>query len=228
MKKLKKCFIIVGTAVAVVLLCVLTAFAVRDYDKSHLEKVEVVKEVEVPVEHIVEKEAEISGEVIESGLHNIGKLCTAEYYYTHVEHYDSSKKFHDFEIPFTSSSFIYSYEGKVLAGIDFERITIEKDEAAKSIVVGIPHAEIVSSDVDQDSFELYDEKNSVFNPIEVKDVTDSFADLKNSEEKKAVDNGLLERAEENATRLIENLIRGSYKAVDYEIKIEFSEDAPQE
>ncbi len=52
-------------------------------------------------------------------------------------------------------------------------------------------------------------------------MADSFADLKNSEEKKAIENGLLDKARESAVILVENFMRGSYDVGDYEIKVLF-------
>lgn len=77
--------------------------------------------------------------------------------------------------------------------------------------------------MDQDSFQLYDEKNNIFNPISVTDVADSFANLKNTEEQKAIEKGLLDKAKENAILLVENFMRGSYDVGGYEIQVMFEQ-----
>ena len=160
----------------------------------------------VEKETIIEKEVEITGVTIRNGLRNCGKLVTAEYYFTHVTTFDSSKEIKGFTIPLTKSSFVYSYDGVIYAGIDFSKIEVEKDDINKIITVTIPKAEIISSEVDPDSFRLYDEKNNIFNPIKVQDVTDSFAELLKDEEAKAVEKGIYDKAAENAKTLIENFI----------------------
>lgn len=189
------------------------------YDSRHEKTHEVIKEV--PVKKIVKEEVQISGETIRSNMANMGKLCTAEYNYTHVETINESKKMKEFKIPFTTSTCIYSYDGVIMAGINFENIRIDKNDEAKIINVSLPNAEIISSDVDQDSFKLYDEKKSIFNPISVTDVTDSFANLKNNEEEKAKEKGLLNKAENNAIILIQNFIQNSYNVENYDIKVQF-------
>lgn len=151
-------------------------------------------------------------------MEDIGKLCTAEYSYTHVEHVDDSKKIKGFKIPFTTSTFTYSYDGSIKAGIDFTKIQVDKDDTEKRITVTLPEVEIISSEVDQNSFQLYDEKNSIFNPIAVTDVTDSFTALKESEEKKAIEKGLFEQAKENAVAVVKNFMR-SYGVEDYQIDV---------
>lgn len=199
--------------------CCIVFLGTKFYYSRQIKTVEVIKEI--PVEKIVEKEVVISGDTIRASMANIGKLCTAEYGYTHVERVDSSREIKGYKIPFTTASFIYSYDGTILAGIDFGEIRVDKDDAKKTIKVTLPKAEIISSDVDQDSFQLYDEKNNIFNPIRVTDVADSFADLKNTEEQKAIEKGLLDKAKENAVVLVENFMRGSYDVGDYEIEVLF-------
>ena len=172
-------------------------------------------------EGITEKKVEISGDTIRESMENIGKLCTAEYNYTHVEQADSSREINGLKIPFTTSSFIYSYDGTIMAGIDFTNIQIDKDDMGKKITITLPDVEIISSAVDQDSFRLYDEKNNIFNPISVTDVADTLADLKNSAEKEAVEKGLLNKAKENAIALVENFMHSTYSIEDYKMEVLF-------
>lgn len=217
--KIKRMKRMIINILVVVLLCCGIFFGTKFYYSRQVNTVEIIKEV--PVEKIVEKEVQISGETIRTSMANIGKLCTAEYNYTHIEKVDSSREINGYTIPFTTSMFIYSYDGTIMAGIDFTKIQIDKNDAEKVITVTLPNVEIISSDVDQDSFTLYDEKNNIFNPISVTDVADSFADLKNSEEEKAIEKGLFDRARESAVTLVENFMRGSYDVEDYEIEVVF-------
>ena len=216
---MKKIINTIAYIFTLVLACGCVFWGTKKYYSKQPELIEVIKEIEV--EKVIEKEVEISGETIRASMANIGRLCTAEYNYTHVERVDSSREIKGFEIPFTTATFIYSYNGTIMAGIDFTKIQIEKDDIAKVITVTLPNVEIISSDVDQNSFELYDEKNNIFNPISVADVADSFADLKNSEEQKAIEEGLLEKAKTNAISLVENFMHGSYDVEEYTIKILF-------
>jgi len=218
-KVLKKIWNKAKNILVVIALCSIVFLGTKIYDKSHIKPIEVIKEV--PTEKIIEKKVEISGETIQAGMENIGKLCTAEYSYTHVEHENSAREIKGFEIPFTTSSFIYSYDGTIMAGIDFAKIQIDKDDIEKVIIVTLPDVEIISSDVDQNSFELYDEKNNIFNPISVADVAGSFHDLKSSEEAKAIEKGLFEKAKENAVTLVKNFMCGSYDVKDYDIEVVF-------
>ena len=190
--------------------------------KGKYENRKVVERVEIPVEkekfvdRIVEVEtkAVITGEMIQEKLRDIGELATEEYTYTEIGTFDSNKSVqifgYDVNLPLTQSKFIYSYDGTIKAGIDFTQLTVEKDEAGRKITVTLPAARILSSELDEDSFQLYDDKNNVFNPYGVSDVNDTNKKIKTQAEERALEKGLLERAEENAETMIYNLLRSAY------------------
>ena len=212
MKTLKRIILIL----LVLALCAGSFFVAKKYYGGQKET--VVQEVEKIVE--VQKEITVSGQTIQSGINDIGVLCTAEYYFEHVENYkDQLQTQGGHNIPFTSASFIYSYDGKITAGIDFTGVVVIKDDNTKTVTISVPKAQIISSEIDEDSFKLYDERNNLFNPISVSDVAFSFADLIKSEEQKAIDSGLLERAQDNADSIIRNFIGSTYSLQDYTITI---------
>lgn len=155
---------------------------------------------------------------IEYGLHDIGELATESYNFTKVETYESSKQMSGITIPFTKSKFIYSYNGVIKAGIEFGDIVLDFNTEEKVVTVKLPKVKILSSELDYDSFKLYDEKNSIFNPISVEVVNESNNNLLTTAEKEAVRGGLFERAEENAKRIITNFIKGYLE--DYTVKFE--------
>lgn len=162
------------------------------------------------VEKLVEVEKVISSEMLQDGLNDMGVLVTEEYYFTEVMSFSSVKKFLKTEITlgFTESSYLASYDGIVTAGTDFTGITVEKDEAASRITIHIPPAEIRSVTIDPESFELYSEKVGLGNPLSVEDFNTSLIELENSARTKALDRGLLERADENARNVIGNFVGG--------------------
>ncbi|MBO7333354.1 MAG: DUF4230 domain-containing protein, partial [Lachnospiraceae bacterium] len=83
-------------------------------------------------------------------------------------------------------------------------------------------AKIHSSSIDPDSFKLYDSKNSIFNPVSVTNVTDSFAALLKDEEAKAIEKGILDKAQKNAEDMVENFVEGVLP--DYKVIIATVED----
>lgn len=217
-KKIKK----IVFCVVIVLVMAATGIVVfkctRAYYKKH--PATKVKEVVNTQNVYIEKDIVLSGETIEAGIRDIGKLNTAEYYFTHVEMFDSTKSIREWPIPGTRSSFIYSYDGSIFAGIDFSKIVLQKDDENKKITISLPDPEVISSQIDPDSCTVYEEKNNILNPIHVSDVTDSFEDMIDSEVAKAIDNGILDRARDNAKSLIENFVKSGYAVGDYKIVFE--------
>ena len=106
----------------------------------------------------------------------------------------------------------------IAAGIDFSKITVEKDEAAREIVVRIPLPEILSVDIDPESFALYSEKEGLGNPISITDYNNALIELESSAAQKAIDRGVLERAAENAQALIKTFILSLVDAGDYTLR----------
>ncbi len=173
---------------------------------------------------VVTERVEITGEIIRSGLSDIGELATEEYGFTQVETYDSTKSAQlfnvTFDLPLTRTKFIYSYDGVIKAGVDFAEVEVEKDDLKRLITVRLPKSHILSSEIDYDSFELYDEQTSIFNPISVRDVNDTNRAMLRAAEKDALAKGLLEKADKNAETLIKNFLRGGYDVREYAIRVE--------
>ena len=216
--------------IALLMIAVALVFGIRSYTayKNDLlekereqESVEKAEPVETTEKKIFLKDITLTGETIESGLRDIGKLCTAEYYYTHVETFESQIDLFGLKIPGTKSSYVYSYDGKILAGVDFTKITVDKDDHSKTIRISFPKAEIISTDIDQDSFTLYGEKKGLFNPFEVEDFALSQSDMVRMEEERALNDGLLKRAEENAEQILSNFLVGTFDLERYTITTTF-------
>ncbi len=192
-------------------------------NKKTVEYVEVPVEKEKLVEVPVEVKAVVTGEIMQEKMRDIGELASEEYNYTEVGSFDKSMSVqlfgYDVTVPFTQSKFIYTYEGTIKAGVDFKQITVEKDEESKRITVTLPKARILSSELDENSFQLYDEKNSVFNPFSVKDVNTTNRTLKENAEEKAIAKGLLKRADTHARTMIRSLLLSTFDVGEYMIQV---------
>ncbi len=144
---------------------------------------------------------------IQGTIENIGELATSEYIYTSCDvHNNDAKKLFGIELGFTASRGIYCYDGVIKAGIDFEKIDIKNSNG--KIVVKMPEAEILSNEVKEESLRTLDEKNFIFNKLSMDDYSDVVSELKSAAEEKAIENGLLKNAENNAEEIIENTIKG--------------------
>ena len=93
------------------------------------------------------------------------------------------------------------------------------DVGDKSIEVRIPAAEILSHEIYEDSLKVYDERESIFNRIDIEDYNDFSKDQKSEIEKKAIKKGLLKEADEESKRAIEEILMGDTILSKYDIKI---------
>ena len=164
----------------------------------------VVREKEV--EKIVTVEKEISAATLTDGVRELGLLVTDEYYFTEVVSYSSVKKLWKIELPLTESSYLVSYDGVVRAGVDLAAASVEKNDEQKLIRVTLPEAAITDVDIDPESFKLYSEKTGLGNPISAEDFNNSLIELETTAREKALERGVLARADENAHALARNVI----------------------
>ena len=145
-----------------------------------------------------------SSDTIRDGLSNMGVLITQEYYFTQVETYTKEKNI--FLIIPSSSGFMYSYDGAVLAGVDFEKIGVQTDEDRKVVTVDLPPSEIQAVTIDRDTFKIYSEKESIWNPLKLEDYNISLAEFEDAAKEKALGSGILERSDQQAQKLVSEFI----------------------
>ena len=149
---------------------------------------------------------EIELDLIKSDIQEIAELATMQYLFTDAARFSDSAYLGDWKVPFTEKSFTLKWDGVIKAGVNLENVQISVDESAMKIVVTLPAAQILSYEIDNESIEKLDEKNNVFNPISVDDkVTLDTATEKEMRER-AIQNGLLEDAWENAKDIIARLL----------------------
>ena len=106
----------------------------------------------------------------------------------------------------TTSGFTYSYDGSVLAGIDFGQVQIETDEDTQTITVDLPASEIQAVTIDRDTFKVYSEKDSLWNPLKLEDYNVSLVEFENAAKEKALENGILKRSDEQARTIVREFI----------------------
>lgn len=156
-----------------------------------------------------------STDTIQDGLANMGVLITQEYYFTQVEKYAKEKTFLKFIT--SSSEFMYSYDGAVMAGIDFEKIEIKTDEDRKIITVDMPDSEIQAVTIDKDTFKIYSEKDSLWNPLKLEDYNISLVEFEDAAKEKAIASGILGRSDEQARNLVREFISSLPNTGEYTI-----------
>lgn len=149
------------------------------------------------------------------GFEDIGELATQTAYCTEVNVTDASRELFGMKIPFTQSKYIYSYDIEIKAGFNFAEI--EWDVNGSTIEVRLPAAKILSSEVDQDSLEVYHEDESIFRQISLEENNQAVAKLRETAVNDAIENGLLENARENAESILTSFFAGVYDMDEYKI-----------
>lgn len=152
----------------------------------------------------VEETTELDAVVLENQLTGISELASVTYSYTNMAQFRNSSEFYGMKVPFTTKSFILTYDGVIKAGVDLSAAEVRVSGTA--VTVKLPEAAILSHEIDEDSVEVFDEKTSIFNPFTVKDMAAFQADQKQAMEAKALDKGLLTEAAEKAKISVEALL----------------------
>ena len=152
----------------------------------------------------------ISSHPVRLGFANIGELATQSCYFTSVQDISKTRTVLGINVPFTTSKYIFSYDGTIKAGLDFEKIEIDEDIATHTVRVTLPEVRIHSTEIDTDSLRIYDERKNIFSPLKLDNVNTSLAALKEEAQKTSIDNGILDNARDNAKILIRGFLSGSY------------------
>lgn len=167
----------------------------------------------------------VSSKTTAFGLKDIGELATQAGYFSNVQVINDQRELWGWGIPFTQSKCIFSYDGRVKAGLDFSAIEISVDERKKVVHVMFPPVRILSTEVDEDSLFVYDESQSIFTPLTLDKVKDSRIKLVEEVQNTALENGLLEAASTNAETLLKGMLRGTYDPEKY--TYEFEHEPPE-
>lgn len=162
--------------------------------------------------------------LVDFGFKNVGVLVTQEWYGKMLEVSSKDRKIFDtISVPFTESKIIFSMDVKVLAGINFSEIEYEvkKENNQKKIVVKLPHSYIYQKAADDSTFVSYLESESWFTNINSTDQQKLKAKITEEGEKKAIESGILDKADKNAENLIRNMIKSNKTTKDYEVEFEY-------
>lgn len=161
------------------------------------------------------------------GLKNIGELATQAGYFTTVQTISKARDVLGVEVPGTRSNYVYSYDGTIKAGINFEEITLDVDEENHIIHVTFPEFKILSTEIDDDSFILYNDGSNLFTSLKLEDVNQSNAELKKTAKESAIKNGILENARTNAEVLVKGFLASMYDLSVYTVDFQEQQNSQQ-
>lgn len=165
--------------------------------------------------HDLFNKKEVTTQYITGKLEDVDELTTQQVTYT------SDQTVTEGTIPFiTQKGFTMTYNATMKAGIEFEEMSVKiRDD---SVIVKLPHAKVLSNQVDPDSIRFTNEKNAMFNWKNEEDVAEALeaaeADVKNNP---TVDyDDLINRADKHAEELIHRLLDDSVGDREVEVKFQ--------
>jgi len=158
-----------------------------------------------------------SGRTTKLGFEDIGELATQSVVCTCVRNEQEDRNILGISIPFTESVKIYSYDTVIKAGINFSDVKVVRNDVEKKIYVEIPEVTILSTELKLDSFQKYYEKDNIFTPISMDEHNDALKELEESATNTAIENGLMDKALENAKLLLKSFIGQVYDLTEYSI-----------
>lgn len=219
----KTIFIATISIIAIVLISTaIITLVMKNYQKQISELSAIVERYEAEAAVYEEASDEVSFAVLESSIQDVGKLVSAEYWYTDVGKYEDIKQVWGVDVALTKKSFLVKWSGVITAGIDLSRASITANESNKLITVTLPKAEIISHDPDNESFRTIDEKSGLFNPISVDDVRKFDLVSESAMVERATASSLLDRAEKNAASIISEMVQANPQIQgNYTVKVEF-------
>ena len=158
--------------------------------------------------------------VIQEKLDEMAELNTASYVSTSVLNKLDFKQILKKDVWFTKRTLIISYDSTVKAGIkDLTQAEVTQKE--DKVLVTLPEVEITGVEIDNDSFQRYDESDNAFNPVTSDYINEAQQDLKDSIEERAIEKGLLDLAETNAEKILKELLESSDG--EYTVEIQWKE-----
>ena len=118
-----------------------------------------------------------------------------------------------YEVDFYTDEKEYDYEIDAATGA-----VIAKDEDQKKIIVTMPASDIVAVTIDKDTFKIYSEKESLWNPLKLEDYNISLVEFENAAKAKALASGILKRSDEQARNLVREFIVSLPNTSEYVIE----------
>lgn len=170
------------------------------------------------------RSGEISSHMTKLRLEDLGEFATQAGYFTTVQVIKDSATLFGKTVPFTTSKYIFSYNGTVKAGLDFSQVNIDTNVLTSTITVTAPMPHILSTEVDEDSLVVYDETSNIFTPLTLNDIKLSRTAMIDEIKTQATENNLLENARVNAEVWIKMFIQSTYDSDEYTVVFDWQED----
>lgn len=168
---------------------------------------------------LFKNQEKVSSEIVKNQILSVKELTTLKYKYTNVGSFENQSEFYGMRLPFTHKKFIISYDGEVNAGINLEEAEVLLNDQDKKISIRLPKSEILNHIIDENSLTVFDEKNALFNKLEIKDFSNFRKDEMKKVEEDLLSKGFLEEADEKSKDAIRDILKINPLLEDYTIDL---------
>lgn len=142
---------------------------------------------------------------LKASIEDMGDLVAVEYNYTDILTYKDQLTLFNLNLPFTDKKYIIRYQGYIKAGVDLRKADIEYSGSV--VKISLPEPRISDNVIDDSKVLILDEKNSIFNPISIKDYSDSLKKELKEREEKALSDGIIQKARKNTEEILRNIVK---------------------
>lgn len=146
----------------------------------------------------------VSSTQLGASYKDIAELSVEEYVFTNVaKREDPGKVVAGWGVPLTGNNIMFTYDGTVKAGIkDASKISVDVNDSSRTVTIDSPKVEITESKIDPATITVYDQSMNPFNQIKVQETMEFVAQEEEAAREKAIDSGLLDRAEKRTEELL--------------------------
>lgn len=148
----------------------------------------------------------------------ISEIATVEYRYKGDAIYDGgARKLFGKDIPLTSKSMLVYYEGIVKMGSDLSAIHVDLNEHSGKLAVTIPHSKILSHELDEDTWEVLDVDNGLFNRVTPQDNGEFVKEQKHRMEQEISKSDLSKQADEKTVKQLKSFLKMTYPELEIQV-----------
>lgn len=149
----------------------------------------------------------ITRNILEEQITSLSELVTKKYMYRNATQKDADKTWlWGWTMPFSDVRLLATYDGTITTSIDLKEVKFNVNQQTKTITIAMPKSKIFDHNIPQETINVLQVKNNLFNSISFNDYNKFISAEKDVMEKTAIDQGLLTEADEEGKRIIEAFI----------------------
>lgn len=145
--------------------------------------------------------------LVKEQLVELSEWTTLKYEYSKVIISRSSKNVPLIDLKLAEAIKLIEYDGYLKAGTDLSKLQLSYNETTKQLLVKVPNSKILDNVADTDTAKVTDVKGDLFSDYQSQQIFDDINKEKNKIEKKKIEQGFLEEADERIQKLLTSFLK---------------------